>query len=46
MLDIKFLRTNPDVVKENLQIIFADKIDDVLQVALVNNGSNNVSIQN
>ena len=36
----------PDVVKENLQIIFADKIDDVLQVALVNNGSNNVSVQN
>ena len=36
----------PDVVKENLKIIFADKIDDVLQVALVNNGSANVSVQN
>ena len=36
----------PDVVKENLNIIFADKIDDVLQVALVNSGNNHVSIQN
>lgn len=36
----------PDVVKDNVKIIFADKLDDVLQVALVNKGSKNVSIQN
>ena len=36
----------PDIVKDNLKIIFADKIDDVLQVALVNSGTNNVSVQN
>jgi ATP-dependent Lon protease len=36
----------PDIVKENMEIIFADRIEDVLQVALVNSGSNHVSVQN
>ena len=34
----------PDVVKDNVKIIFADRIEDVLQVALVNDGSSHVSI--
>lgn len=36
----------PDIVKDNVKIVFADKLDDVLQVALVNKGSKNVSVQN
>lgn len=36
----------PDVVKENVEIIFADRIEEVLQVALVNDGANHVSVQN
>ena len=36
----------PDIVKDNVKIIFADKIEDVLQVALVNDGNNHVSVQN
>lgn len=36
----------PDVVKDNVKIVFADKLEDVLQVALVNDGSNHVSVQN
>ena len=36
----------PDVVKDNVEIIFADRIEEVLQVALVNEGANHVSVQN
>ncbi len=36
----------PDIVKDNVKIVFADKLEDVLQVALVNSGTNNVSVQN
>jgi len=36
----------PDVVKDNVQIIFADRIEEVLQVALVNEGNSHVSVQN
>lgn len=36
----------PDIVKDNVKIVFADKLDDVLQVALVNNGVKDVSVQN
>ena len=35
----------PDIVKDNMKIVFATKLDDVLNVALVNSGNNNVSIQ-
>ena len=35
MLDIKFLRTNPDVVKENIRFILADKVETVLDTALL-----------
>jgi ATP-dependent Lon protease len=36
----------PDVVKDNVEIIFADRIEEVLQVALVNDGASHVSVQN
>ena len=36
----------PDVVKDNMEIIFADRIEEVLQVALVNEGNSHVSVQN
>ena len=35
----------PDIVKDNMKIVFATKLDDVLEVALVNSGNQNVSVQ-